>query len=221
MRPGNPLPGAPLRFWFRFLTTLRLRLGAGSGLPSAGLFDHFVISRVILFLNSSLILHQQLMARILICIKATMAARATSPRNSPAEQSIHQRSFRQISLSAVGTSQTYADREPGNHEGEQNHNNRSHQHKLRIGWGSRTQKKNRNEHDNHSPVKGEQQSEPTTQPYSSDACHFCRTLDVEAPADQAPIQLETLSPVASHALFGDVTEVSNGIGRFPKDLRFL
>jgi hypothetical protein len=25
--------------------------------------------------------------------------------------------------------------------------------------------------------------------------------DVEAPADQAPIQLETLSPVASHALF--------------------
>jgi hypothetical protein len=48
-----------------------------------------------------------------------------------------------------------------------------------------------------------------------------RTLDVEAPADQAPIQLETLPPVASHALFGDVTEVSNGIGRFPKDLRFL
>lgn len=30
---------------------------------------------------------------------------------------------------------------------------------------------------------------------------FSLTLDVEAPADQAPIQLETLSPVASHDLF--------------------
>ena len=34
----HPLPGAPLRFRLRFLATLRLRLGAGSGLPSAGLF---------------------------------------------------------------------------------------------------------------------------------------------------------------------------------------
>jgi len=31
--------------------------------------------------------------------------------------------------------------------------------------------------------------------------HSPRTLDVEAPADQAPIQLGTLSPVASHDLF--------------------
>jgi hypothetical protein len=31
---------------------------------------------------------------------------------------------------------------------------------------------------------------------------FVANDDVEAPADQAPIQLETLSPVASHALFG-------------------
>ena len=38
LRPGNPLPGAPLRFRLRFVVTLRLRLGAGSGLPSAGLF---------------------------------------------------------------------------------------------------------------------------------------------------------------------------------------
>jgi hypothetical protein len=30
---------------------------------------------------------------------------------------------------------------------------------------------------------------------------FERTLDVEAPADQAPIQFGTLSPVASHDLF--------------------
>ena len=37
-RPGNPLPGAPLRFRLRFVATLRLRLGAGSGLPSAVLF---------------------------------------------------------------------------------------------------------------------------------------------------------------------------------------
>ena len=34
----HPLPGAPLRFRLRFVTPLRLRLGAGSGLPSAGLF---------------------------------------------------------------------------------------------------------------------------------------------------------------------------------------
>ena len=33
----HPLPGAPLRFRLRFVATLRLRLGAGSGLPSAGL----------------------------------------------------------------------------------------------------------------------------------------------------------------------------------------
>ena len=37
-RPGNPLPGASLRFSLRFVATLRLRLRAGSGLPSAGLF---------------------------------------------------------------------------------------------------------------------------------------------------------------------------------------
>ena len=34
----HPLPGAPLRCWLRFLAALRLRRGAGSGLPSAGLF---------------------------------------------------------------------------------------------------------------------------------------------------------------------------------------
>ncbi len=34
--------------------------------------------------------------------------------------------------------------------------------------------------------------------------NFWRTLDVETPADQAPIQLETLSPVASHDLFASV-----------------
>jgi hypothetical protein len=34
----HPLPGAPLRFRLRFVAILRLRLGAGSGLPSAGLF---------------------------------------------------------------------------------------------------------------------------------------------------------------------------------------
>ena len=34
----HPLPGAPLRFWLRFIATLRLRLWAGSGLSSAGLF---------------------------------------------------------------------------------------------------------------------------------------------------------------------------------------
>jgi hypothetical protein len=34
----HPLPGAPLRFRLRFVATLRLRLRAGSGLPSAGLF---------------------------------------------------------------------------------------------------------------------------------------------------------------------------------------
>ena len=33
----HPLPGAPLRFRLRFLLTLGLRLGAGSGLTSAGL----------------------------------------------------------------------------------------------------------------------------------------------------------------------------------------
>jgi hypothetical protein len=37
----HPLPGAPLRFRLRFVATLRLRLGAGSGLPSAALFDIF------------------------------------------------------------------------------------------------------------------------------------------------------------------------------------
>ena len=31
----HPLPGAPLRFRLRFVATLRIRLGAGSGLPSA------------------------------------------------------------------------------------------------------------------------------------------------------------------------------------------
>jgi hypothetical protein len=34
----HPLPGAPLRFRFRVVATLRLRLRARSGLPSAGLF---------------------------------------------------------------------------------------------------------------------------------------------------------------------------------------
>lgn len=34
----HPLAGAPLRFRLRFIATLRLRLRAGSGLPSAGLF---------------------------------------------------------------------------------------------------------------------------------------------------------------------------------------
>jgi hypothetical protein len=34
----HPLPGAPLRFRLRFVATLRLRLKAGSGLLSAGLF---------------------------------------------------------------------------------------------------------------------------------------------------------------------------------------
>ena len=34
----HPLPGAPFRFKLRFGVTLRLRLGAGSGLPSASLF---------------------------------------------------------------------------------------------------------------------------------------------------------------------------------------
>jgi len=34
----HPLPGAHLRFGLRFLVTFRLRLGAGSGLSSAGLF---------------------------------------------------------------------------------------------------------------------------------------------------------------------------------------
>ena len=37
----HPLPGAPLRFRLRFVASLRLRLGAGSGLPSAALFDLF------------------------------------------------------------------------------------------------------------------------------------------------------------------------------------
>ena len=37
-RPGNPLPGAPLRFRLRFGATLCLIHGAGSGLPSAVLF---------------------------------------------------------------------------------------------------------------------------------------------------------------------------------------
>ncbi len=37
----HPLPGASLRFMLRFVATLRLRLGAGSGLPSAGLFCFF------------------------------------------------------------------------------------------------------------------------------------------------------------------------------------
>ncbi len=34
----DPLPGAPLRLWLRFVTTLRIRLGSGSGLTSAALF---------------------------------------------------------------------------------------------------------------------------------------------------------------------------------------
>lgn len=37
-RPGNPLPGAPLRLRLRFVATLRLRLRADSGLSSAVLF---------------------------------------------------------------------------------------------------------------------------------------------------------------------------------------
>jgi hypothetical protein len=39
----HPLPGAPLRFRLRFVATLRLRLGAGSGLPSAGLLCFFIL----------------------------------------------------------------------------------------------------------------------------------------------------------------------------------
>jgi hypothetical protein len=35
----HPLPGAPLRFRLGLVATLRLQLGARSGLPSAGLFD--------------------------------------------------------------------------------------------------------------------------------------------------------------------------------------
>ena len=34
----HPLPGAPLRFRLRFVATLRIQLGADSGLPRAGLF---------------------------------------------------------------------------------------------------------------------------------------------------------------------------------------
>jgi hypothetical protein len=34
----HPLPGAPLRFRLKFVFTLQLRLGTGSGLLSAGLF---------------------------------------------------------------------------------------------------------------------------------------------------------------------------------------
>ena len=41
----HPLPGAPLRFWLRLLTALRLRLRAGSGLPSAALFGFPVRTR--------------------------------------------------------------------------------------------------------------------------------------------------------------------------------
>ena len=35
---GNPLPGTHLRFGLRFLIALRLRVGAGSGLPGRALF---------------------------------------------------------------------------------------------------------------------------------------------------------------------------------------
>jgi hypothetical protein len=38
----HPLPGAPLRFSLRFVTTLRIRLGAGSGLSSAVLFADLI-----------------------------------------------------------------------------------------------------------------------------------------------------------------------------------
>ena len=40
----HTLPGASLRFRLRFVATLRLRLGAGSGLPSADLFCLFEYS---------------------------------------------------------------------------------------------------------------------------------------------------------------------------------
>jgi hypothetical protein len=38
----HPLPGAPLRFRLRFVATLRLRLGSGSGLSSAGFHEKAV-----------------------------------------------------------------------------------------------------------------------------------------------------------------------------------
>jgi hypothetical protein len=34
----DPLLGAPLRFWLRFVATLGIRLGSGSGFSSAALF---------------------------------------------------------------------------------------------------------------------------------------------------------------------------------------
>ena len=44
----HPLPGAALRFRLRFLTTLRLRLRAGSGLPSAALLAFFILAFVVI-----------------------------------------------------------------------------------------------------------------------------------------------------------------------------
>jgi hypothetical protein len=72
-----PLPGEPLRFRFRFAATLRLRLGASSGLPSAVLFGFLFLAcrtkEIARLLGGPSILTEDLMT-VCECVQPTLIA---------------------------------------------------------------------------------------------------------------------------------------------------